>query len=208
MNPVVISIDELKKLIPGYVPDKADEFHLQSDKLANKILEDNLKRVSGIEIILMCGGSASGKTEFISEHLPKNFDGIIYDSTLSTIEGAKIKIKKVVKSKNIPVICFIFPHRFRDSFSAFRNRERKIPEYRFYETHSGSRKVALWFSESYPKIEILAFESFYTEGKSKIDYVLHKFDNQSEKVEFFQKTQYTELEIYERVIYEKNKNSK
>ncbi|NBV06417.1 MAG: hypothetical protein EBS06_04165 [Proteobacteria bacterium] len=61
----VISIDEEKEFLPGFSPENADSFHLESAKIANKKFDQELKKVKGKKAILMCGGSASGKTEFI-----------------------------------------------------------------------------------------------------------------------------------------------
>ena len=160
----IISIDELKKGLPNYSPKKADEFHLESAKLANMLFDEELKKIKNERIILMCGGSASGKTEFIEKFfIPNfsNFNGIIFDSTLSTAEGVKIKIKKIKKSGNKPEICLILPNNLKRAFAAFHKRDRKIPEYRFYETHCGSREVALFVAKNYPDIPIAVYSSFY-----------------------------------------------
>ena len=37
----IISIDELKKALPQYSPEKADDFHIESAKLADKLLAKN-----------------------------------------------------------------------------------------------------------------------------------------------------------------------
>lgn len=84
--PTIIDIDEIKKYIPGYTPEKAAEFHTQSAKIADKIFEMGLKERTNRNILLMCGGSASGKSEFLAKFLPEDFEGLVYDSTLSHTE--------------------------------------------------------------------------------------------------------------------------
>jgi len=120
----IISIDELKKALPGYTPKKADNFHSESAKIANKLFDQELKKIKNQDVVLMCGGSASGKSEFIEKFfITEKFEGMIFDSTLSTFEIAKIKIKEIKKSGNVPVICFILPDDLKRCFSAF-NKKR------------------------------------------------------------------------------------
>jgi len=67
---LVIDIDKIKELFPGYSPDRASEFHCDSAKEADKIFNIELKKEpKGRNIILMCGGSASGKTEFVDTYI-------------------------------------------------------------------------------------------------------------------------------------------
>jgi hypothetical protein len=66
----VISIDEKKESIKGYSPKDANKFHIESAKTANKKFDQELKKIKNKNVILMCGGSASGKTEFIEKFCP------------------------------------------------------------------------------------------------------------------------------------------
>jgi len=162
----VISIDEEKEFLPGYSPENADSFHSESAKIANKKFGQELKKIKNQKVILMCGGSASGKTEFIAKFCPtegEEIDGLVFDSTLPSEKGAEIKIKNIKKSGNIPVIYFILPFSITRCFRAFHKRDRKIPESRFFETHSGARKVALWVAQNYPEVEILIFYNHLSE---------------------------------------------
>lgn len=84
---------------------------------------------------MLSGGSASGKTEFLSTQLVQK-DYIILDATLATLTGAKIKIKKIIKTRNIPVIYAVIPDDLRRAFVAFLNRDRKFSDTHFYTTHS------------------------------------------------------------------------
>ncbi len=56
----IISIDEFKKQIQGYDPKRAEEFHSQSAKMADKAFENALKNSRYSKVILVSGGSASG----------------------------------------------------------------------------------------------------------------------------------------------------
>lgn len=95
---IIISADEIKKQLPEYKPKHSEYVHRKSSKLADKEFEKTLKESKLEQIILMCGGSASGKTEFLSEYL-KGKKAIIFDGTLSTNQGAKIKLNKIIKAK-------------------------------------------------------------------------------------------------------------
>src|SRR5580698_6696468 len=94
----IISADELKKTLPGYSPDKAEVFHRESAKLADKQYEQAMKERPEPFVILMAGGTASGKSEYVSVYLQSE-DAIILDGTLPTIAGAAIKIKKAIKTQ-------------------------------------------------------------------------------------------------------------
>ncbi len=196
----IISIDELKKSLPGYSPDKADDFHVESAKIANKLFDEELKSMKRKQIVLMCGGSASGKSEFIEKFFTDDFEGLVFDSTLSSIEGTEIKIKHVLKSDNVPVLCLVLPENndFKRCFAAFNKRDRRIQEIRFYETHSGSRKVALWIARQHPDIEILIFQNSY-QPKNKMEdhlsFSVIRFGNKKEMLDFLEKTRYSEEEI-------------
>jgi hypothetical protein len=195
----IISIDELKKALPGYSPEKADDFHSESARLANKLFAQELKKIKSKKVVLMCGGSASGKTEFIDKFLiTDEFDGIIFDSTLSKIEGTKIKIKEIQKSGNAPIVCFILPDDLKRCFAAFNKRDRKIPEIRFYETHAGARKIALLLAKEFPEVEILIYQNSYQPKnleEEQLFFALLEFENKKEIVNFLEEKQITEEEI-------------
>ena len=225
----IVSIDEEKESLLGYSPEKADDFHIESAKSANKKFDQELKKIKNKKVILMCGGSASGKTEFIekfclvsNETKTENLDGLIFDSTLATELGAKVKIEKIIRSKNIPVIYFIFPKNIKRCFTAFQNRERKIPENRFFETHSGARRIALWIAKNYQKVEIaiyqnelvdksnvnLDFEEEFFEKKSiseinlkniDLKYYLSEFSSNCEMIEFLESIQFSVEELQQQI---------
>ncbi|QQR54553.1 hypothetical protein IPG41_05165 [Candidatus Peregrinibacteria bacterium] len=76
MVPIIISPDNAKKNLSGYDPVKVESFHLESSKIADQEFSEKLKGSSDVEVILMSGGSASGKTEFVAAHL-EDFEGMI-----------------------------------------------------------------------------------------------------------------------------------
>jgi hypothetical protein len=57
----IISADEIKKTLQGYNPGRSEEFHSTAAKLADKAFVQALKDQSEETVILMCGGTASGK---------------------------------------------------------------------------------------------------------------------------------------------------
>jgi hypothetical protein len=199
----IISIDELKKALPGYAPERADAFQEQSAKLANKLFEKELKSIQNeqLPIVLMCGGSASGKTEMIEKFLAEDFKGIVFDSTLATEEGAKNKLRAIRKSGNKPYVNLVIPAPYNDfsrSFHVFHGRERIIPEERFYQTHSGARKSALWIAEYCPDVVVRVFENSYDPHDTAEDmfpFTEIEFEKAKHLIEFLRGIQYTEDEI-------------
>ena len=66
---MLIEIDEYKKKVPGYDPEKSEFFHRESAKLADKDFIEHLKSGNYREVIFMAGGAASGKSEFSTSFL-------------------------------------------------------------------------------------------------------------------------------------------
>ena len=116
--PIIISADELKKELPNYSPEKSEEFHHESAKRADKLFDQALKNKEYKDVILLSGGTASGKTEFLSTQLVQK-DCIILDATLATINGAEIKIKKIIRAGKIPTIYAVIPDDLKRAFIAF-----------------------------------------------------------------------------------------
>lgn len=158
---IIISADEIKKNFPNYSPNKAEEFHHESAKMADKLFAQTLKNPLLKEVILLCGGTASGKTEFLATQLISR-DCIIMDATLSTEIGAKNKIRQILKVKKTPIIYTVIPDDLRRAFKAFLNRDRKFSDTHFYKTHSGSRRTLLWIVKNYSDIVVHIIESSYT----------------------------------------------
>lgn len=160
MPALVVSADNIKKELSGYTPDKAGDFHTQSAKLADKRFYECLKTTDYKTIILMSGGPASGKTEFISEYLfDKDF--LIFDGILPTEKGAEIKINYLIKKGKEIRIYAVWPSDLRDAYIAFLHRDRKFSDEHFYTKHSSARKTLLWIVQNYPDVEIKIFKSAY-----------------------------------------------
>jgi hypothetical protein len=197
---MIISADIIKKRIKGYDPEKAEIFHRESARNADKELEEALKSEESKRVILMNGGSASGKTEFVSEYL-FDFDGIIFDGTLSSPEGARVKIKKILKANKDVLIYSVVPDNLLRAFIAFLNRDRKFNDFHFYKTHSGSRQTLLWIAEKYPEIEMKIFESSYTKNQNMMFSEI-EFDDKFQKFSYLESMQMTEKEII-KIVNEK-----
>lgn len=215
----VISIDDEKELISGYSPENADFFHLESAKIANKKFDQELKKIKGKNVVLMCGGSASGKTEFIAKFCPTETDqsaeisGIVFDSTLATENGAETKIRNIKRFGNIPVVCLVLPYSLTRCFKAFHERDRKIPEARFFETHSGARRVALWIAKNHPEVDLLIYYNRLIDEADKSDGDLQiaqtedglgfaeiSFESKNELIAFLEEAQCSEEEIKTLII--------
>lgn len=189
---LIISADEIKKKLPYYSPAKAEAFHRQSAKLADKDFEIALKKHPQKEVILLCGGTASGKTEFLVTQLHRK-QCIILDATLSTEEGARIKLKKIIKAKKKPIIYAVIPDDLKRAFIAFLNRDRKFSDTHFYKTHSGSRKTLLWIASNYPKVKINIVESSYT--KDQLQFAKIEFNSRKQLIHYLINLQLTESDI-------------
>jgi hypothetical protein len=192
MVPKLISADEIKKEFEGYDPCKVEVFHRRSTKIADKRFEEELKKNTFNEVVLMCGGTAAGKTEFLSEYL-NDFDGIVFDGTLSTKEGAEIKIKNVLRMKKKPIVCAVLPDSLKRAFVAFLHRDRKFKDDHFYKTHSGSMSTLLWITKNFPNVEMRIYESSYS--KKHMTFSKLVFPRKEQLIEFLEQAQYTEKEI-------------
>ena len=193
MPAIYIAADELKKTLKGYTPAESEKFHRESAKMADKELEAILKMEgSPKEVLLLCGGAASGKTELCDAYL-RNNNCIIFDGTLPTSEGAKIKIRKIKKAGKMPVIAVVFPDDLKRSYKAFFGRDRKYGKEHFFRTHSGSRKTALWIAQEFPEVEIQIYRSIYREND--LIFKNPAFKNHDELIDFLMGLQHTESGI-------------
>ena len=190
---IVISADEIKKQLPDYFPEKAEIFHRESARLADKLFSQELKKRKYKYVILLNGGTASGKSEFLSTQL-KNKRCIVFDATLSTQLGAEIKLKQILKAKKQPIIYAVIPDDLRRAFVAFLSRDRKFSDSHFYKTHCGSRKTLLWIAKNYPEIEINIVESSYTPDQ-KLQFIQVEFENRQKLIDYLTSKQLTENDI-------------
>ena len=116
MKSLIIEVDAYKSKISGYNPKKSYRYHRRSAKLADKDFKQALKNTQYRKVILMCGGSASGKSEFVSSNLI-NKGVIVYDGTLSSIEGAKVKIRNSGGKKKKVEINAVIPDSIKRAFN-------------------------------------------------------------------------------------------
>lgn len=193
---LIISADEIKKKLPNYSPQKAELFHHESARLADQQFEIELKNSPFKEVILLCGGTASGKTEFLATQLNRK-RCIILDATLSTEEGAKIKLKKIIKAKKVPIIYAVIPDDLKRAFIAFLNRDRKFSDAHFYKTHSGCRKTLLWIALNYPMVKVHIIESSYT--NNQLQFAKVEFYTRKQLTDYLTSLQLTESDIISRI---------
>jgi len=196
MSAIIISADELKKTITGYDPKTSHLVHRESARMADKMFDEALKNSKFKEVILLSGGAASGKTEFMSEYLV-NRDVIILDGTLPSIEGIKNKFRKATKYGKEVKIVAVWPEDFKIAFAAFLHRDRKFPDEHFYLTHSKSRKALLDAARQFPAINIDLIESVYDKGRLR--FFQYVFDSREHLIEEINDNQYTKSKIIERI---------
>lgn len=193
MYSIIISADEIKKSLPNYSPDKAELFHRESARQADRLFQKALKESPYRSVILLSGGTASGKTEFLSTHL-KGRKSVILDATLSTELGAQNKLRQIIKACKTPEIYAVIPDNLKRAFVAFLNRDRKFGDEHFYKTHAGSRKTLLWIASEYPDIDINIIESSYT-GDGKLHFLKIQFNSRQRLLEYVTSKQLTENDI-------------
>ncbi len=168
---MLIEVDSYKEKVSGYTPEKSELFHIQSGKLADEDFKNNLKSNKFKKIVFMAGGTASGKTEFAASYL-NTPDRLVYDGTLKSFDGFKVKLDKVKRyCKNKPTvrIIFILPESWTKSFEVFLSRQRKMFLSTFFETHSKSA---------------FAISRILKETKFRVDIYISKFDIGLQKLQY------------------------
>ena len=193
MSAQYISIDDQKKRIPGYKPEEAEKYHQESAKAADKLFADALKHDPSDTVILLCGGSASGKSEFCLSHLTDE-DAIIYDGTLPTIAGAKIKLRNIEKNGKKAMVYVIIPDDLHRAFKAFLGRERRFQPEHFYRTHAGSRQTLLWVATARMHVPVRIFESSYGDD-GRLRFRPLTFENHQALIDYLWENQYNEQQI-------------
>lgn len=189
---LLISADDIKTELPGYDPEHAGEFHSISAKLADKRFEEYLKTTEYKDIILMSGGPASGKTEFVSEYLMDR-DALIFDGILPTEHGAGIKIDRIKKSGKRASIYAVWPQDLRQAYVAFLHRDRKYSDEHFYTKHASARKTLLSIAQKYTDVEIKVYKNAYLEDDLSFTEV--QFDARNDLIAFLEDNQYSKEEI-------------
>lgn len=189
---IIISADEIKKTIPGYNPAESHLVHTQSAKMADALFAQTVRDATLEKVVLLSGGAASGKTEFVSAYLT-GAPYIILDGTLPSIEGARIKTEKALRYGKSVEIMAVWPSDLRVAYAAFLQRDRKYPDEHFYRTHSHSRKALLQIAKSDLDVTIRLFENHIDNNDLLFDeYIFWSKDQLIEKLE---QSQYTEQEI-------------
>ncbi len=196
MASILISADEIKKEIPGYIPERSGEFHEESVKMADRRFDECLKTTDYKKIILMSGGPASGKTEFVSEYLMDK-DYLIYDGILPTETGAKIKIEHIKKAGKDVSIYAVWPESFKQAYTAFLNRDRKFNDAHFYQKHASARRTLLWVAKNLPSVEIKLYKNAYIQ--EELAFTELEFLSRSDLVAYLRENQYNEEDIIKEV---------
>lgn len=195
MMAFIISAGDIKKTLHDYDPSKSESVHHQSAKLADEAFNTALKERIEPKVILLAGGAASGKTEYISAYL-YNEDAVIFDATMRSFTGAKIKIEKAQKAGKIVEIILVLPQDIKVAFDAFLHRDRKFPVEHFYSTHASARQAVLQVTQRLD-IPIKIYQSSYekTADKKKIVFDEIVIHSPADLLEFMTNQQYTVNEI-------------
>jgi hypothetical protein len=192
----IISSDDIKESLAGYDPSRAEEFHEESTRLADKAFEEALKNRSEDTVVVMSGGSASGKSEYVSAYLEEK-KVIVYDGTSSSFTRASTKIEKALKFKKKIEVHAVWPADFTTALEAFFSRDRQFSLKHFYRTHSDSRSTLLRIAQEYPEIPITIIVSDYNDKREdqKMEFKILTDKNKDDFIEFLKENQYNEEEI-------------
>lgn len=186
---MIVEVDEYKEKVVGYDAQKSEDFHIESAKLADKDFIKYLKSGKYKRVILMAGGTASGKTEFATSYLTHK-DQLVYDGTLKNFEGFEIKYKNIMKYTKDEAkvkIVLIMPSNFDDAFKIFHNRKRKMKDETFFDTQIRSRQtVAKILMETKVRVEI--YSSIYNVDKDILIYNRINVSNRKETAKNLIKT--------------------
>ena len=192
MDSILISADDIKGELSGYSPERAEEFHSQSAKIADKRFVKIIKTNPNEPVILMSGGPASGKTEYVSEYLMDR-GCIIFDGILPTNKGADIKLGHIKKTGKKIEVHIVWPEDLRQAYVAFLHRDRKFSDTHFYEKHSSARATALYIAKNYPEVEIKLFKNAYIKGD--LSFTELQFAVRSDLIAYLEENQYTKDDI-------------
>ena len=198
MKAIIIDMDEIKKTFPGYNLKNPNKHHEKSSTLAKGAFQIALDSSQYQRVILMGGGSASGKTEFISSELVGE-KAIIFDGTLGGVNSTEKKIKKAHDGKKKVEVCAIIPENIVDTFNAFVLRKRRVPVKIFFKTHSDFRKTLLWLIQKYPNIHIRIIQN---KGLHKGTLIMDEieFTSKSDRDNFILNCQIDKDEIEEKIV--------
>lgn len=187
---LIVDSDELKKTLPGYKPELAPEFHKESSKLASELYEMALKDPAFDDVVLMAGGSGSGKSEAVVNKSLNNPGQIIFDGTLADLEKAQKKIDAAVEA-NKPVRVEAVYAPIDQAFQFATGRSRNVPRSVFAEKHQGFRETLLTLANNNPNLEIrITLNSL--DGTVPIE-----FPSRDELIQFLQSEVKTAAEVDE-----------
>lgn len=202
LKAIVISADKIKETLAGYTPAKSGDFHRESTRLADRKYRDILQKSQYKNVILLSGGSASGKTEYMSAYLEDKGD-IIVDGTLPTLEGFEIKRRSALRLNKRVEVQAVLPDSLERAYIAFLERERKYKEKYFYRTHSQSRATLLGIAKKYLDVLITIIESSIEKDNS-MRFKHFEFSGREELIDYLTKIQYSEEEIAKLVWHEED----
>lgn len=142
---MIIDVDDFKSLITDYIesdPASTNKVHSESGRLADSKFEEELKTKKYSELLIICGGSASGKTEFAHSFYEKEDSILIFIITLKNIGSVSSKLSHAYKQHIRKIsILIIVPDNIEKCFYEFKQRVRQIDENVFFDTHT--RAIAL-----------------------------------------------------------------
>lgn len=195
----VISLDEIKKTLPGYSKETSQSLQksaaIETEKQLIKAINED---TSGI-VRLLGGGPGSGKTEILLPGLI-DYPSVIWDGTLANIPIARKMIDLALsKGKSVEISPIYTPIQEAFEFAGKRPGRAAIAADPLIERHVGFRENIVKLLEEYPKVEVSVADpktgkiirnailrNLVEEGAA-----LERFSSRPEMLEFLKKEVYS-----------------
>lgn len=137
-KPVVLGSDTLKEYFGNDFNTARQPVYGQATK---RLFEEEVKTNPNPIVRLTAGGPASGKTDFIMGDITRNFNGVIYESTLSDYKTALDRINTVKAAGKNVEIYGVIPNVEEARYYSLKRAAaigRDIPEDYFIKAHVGA----------------------------------------------------------------------
>lgn len=135
-TPTILSSDGIKDLTGDYAP----ENHPIYSQATKQLFEQEVPQNPHPTVKFTAGGPGSGKTDFLLPSMSKDFNGVIYDSTLSDYKTLQDRLATTKAAGKTPHVYGIVPDTaVARHFADVRGEQtgRVIPQDFFDKTHKG-----------------------------------------------------------------------
>lgn len=165
-----IDPDQVRSLDPEYAAGREGKMvHLDrttepAAKLAQRMYEEHLKSDNTAPVVLMAGGTASGKTVYRT-HYPHELEGLtsVYDTNSSNFEGTKGRIEQALNSGRQVIMNFAyrdFDTAVEGNAARFKSTGRLVHPHYMAFTHVHALDTFLKLAEEYKGDKRVSFAVF------------------------------------------------